>query len=424
MPNKEKQKNRILIMSTLITILLLIYITQAWLFPTISRYIIREQDEIRAHYTSLYFSTTGEGKTVALENGVGYVDFDLRNYIGEKVTQRDIEYTVSKPSVFYDASGNEIPQANIPTYLSTEGNDLHVLDVWGKPQKVADGTYLYSIDVVANTGEVVMEGKYKFTYEQLGAGAKGKEHSLTCRLTRDVEGEPLDEKISLVVQLSKPYKEVYIINMSVSSRLITFSNKEINLYGVQFDKLYIQTADIFAYKKNATNDPRTATISADEYYKYTSYAFKLTITWSGYMLDEDRLEDIHIGTSSVPGGEKDHDAIDPDGIINNTGGVPNPEFDKPYIDVKKSTIAKINSIYSDQNGHTGELVIFVPQSSEIFLQFLKTANSGTVDVKVETYVTLVANDIELTSGYVIYSQSVFGGYEHTNNKFNLMNYTK
>ena len=91
---------------------------------------------------------------------------------------------------------------------------------------------------------------------------------------------------------------------------------------------------------------------------------------------------------------------------------------------KKSTIAKINSIYSDQNGHTGELVIFVPQSSEIFLQFLKTANSGTVDVKVETYVTLVANDIELTSGYVIYSQSVFGGYEHTNNKFNLMNYTK
>lgn len=425
MPIKNKQKNRILILSMLIVTLLLIYITQAWLFPTISRYIIREQDEIRAHYTSLYFSTTGEGKTIALENGVGYIDFDLRNYIGEKVTQRDIEYTVSKPSVFYDANGNEIPGADIPTYLTTEGNYLHVLDVWGKPQKVASGTYLYSVDVVANTGEVVMEGKYKFTYEQLGTGAKGKEHSLTCKITRDVFGEPMDEKISIVVQLTKPYKEVYIINMNVSSRLITFAHKEVDIFGIEFDKLYIQTADIFAYKKNETNDPRIATINANEYYKYTSYAFKLTITWSGYILDEEKLEGIHIGTSSVPGGSKENDDTDSVGLPNNNGGVPNPEFDKPYLDIKKSTIAMINSLYSVDTGHSGELILFVPQGSDINLHFLKTASSGTVDVKVEVYVTFVADDIALTSDYEIYSESVFGGYKHENdNKENLMNYSR
>jgi len=422
MPNRYKQKNRMFILSTLIVILLLIYISQAWLFPTISRYIIREQDEIRAHYTFLYFSTTGEGKTIALENSVGYIDFDLRNYIGENVTQRDIEYTISRPTIYYDGDGNVIEESQMETYLSNPSNELHVLDVWGNPQKIARSTYLYDVEVVANTGEVVSEGKYRFTYESLGTGAKGKEHNLICQITRNDGNDPLDDKISIVVQLSKPYKEVYIINMSVSNRLITFSNKEIDVFGTDFDKLYIQTADMFAYYKGGENEPRVATINGSSYYKYTSYAFKLTITWSGYILDEEKLEGIHIGTSATPGGSKENDA-DLNGAVNNSGGVPNPEFEKPYLDIKKSTIAKINSSYSNNTGHTGELIIFVPQSSNIYLQFLKTASSGTIDVKIETYVTYVSNSIELTSGYEIYSDDIFGGYKHTNEKYNLANYS-
>lgn len=415
--NRDKSKRRLLILGSLIITLLLIYISQTWLVPTLTRYIYREQDEIKAHYTALYFASTGEGKTIAIENNVGYIDFDLRNYIGENVTQRDIVYTISTPSVFYDKNGDKIN--DVEAYLATDvNNELHVLDVWGKPQKVARNTYLYDVEIVKNSGEVVSEGVYSFTYEKLGTGAVGKVHTVTCKVTKSGE-EPLNDTISLVVQLSKPYKEVLIINMNVSNRLITFAHKEVNVFDVEFDKLYVQTADLFAYHKN--NTIRKVDIDASSYYQFTSYAFKITITWSGYILDEEKLEDIHIGTSISPGGDIENDAVDGNGIVNNAGAFPNPDMNNPYIDFEKSTIAKINSLYDDVNGHRGELIMFVPQGSDLYLMFLKTASSGTIDVKIEAYVSRVENSSVVETGYIIYNEEL-SGYAHTNDVYNLANY--
>ena len=230
------------VLIVLISSLILVYISTAWLLPTFSRYIKRTEDEIRAYYTSLYFASTGEGKTIALEDGEGYIDFDLRNYIGEDVTQRDIIYTISKPSEFYDASGNVITEPS--------GQDLYVLDVWGNPQKIENSSYLYDVEIVQNNGEMVSEGVYTFTYEKLGAGAKGKVHTLTCKIKARNGHAPKDDRISIVVQLTKPYKEVLIINMNISNRLITFSHKEIAVFNVPFDKIYVQTADLFALLAN------------------------------------------------------------------------------------------------------------------------------------------------------------------------------
>ena len=83
---RDKKRTKIIFLCSLIATLILVYISSAWLLPTLSRYIKRTQDEIRAHYTALYFASTGEGKTIAMEDGIGYIDFDLRNYVGENVT--------------------------------------------------------------------------------------------------------------------------------------------------------------------------------------------------------------------------------------------------------------------------------------------------------------------------------------------------
>ncbi len=418
--NKNKSQKRLLVFGALIITLIFVYVFQTWLLPTLSRYIYREQDEIRAHYTALYFASTGEGKTIALENNEGFVDFDLRNYIGEKVTQRDIVYTISKPSVFYDKDGNEIEY--VEDYLnSNQSNELHVLDVWGKPKKVEKSTYLYDVEIVENSGEVYSEGVYAFTYEKLGSSAVGKVHTVTCKVTK--KGlEPLDDSISLVVQLSKPYKEVFIINMKVSSRLITFAHKEVDIFNIAYDKIYVQTADLFANYKKDDYTIRTIGIDDHSYYKFTPYAFKLTISWSGYMLDENKLENIHIGTSSSPGGDKYNDAMDPNGVINNSGNYPNPDLDLPYIDLEKSTICKINSLYDNSNGHRGELVMFVPQGADLSLMFLKTANGGTIDVKIEAYITYVFNNNDVISKYLVYSDTDLGGYKHTDDLYNLTKY--
>ena len=421
MAKRDRKQSRLLFLGSLIIALIFVYISQAWLFPTITRYIKREQDEIRAHYTALHFASTGEGKTITLEDSVGYIDFDLRNYVGEKVTQRDIVYTISKPSVFYDSDGEQIAEEDLEEYA--QADNLHVLDVWGEAKKVAKSSYLYDVEIVRNTGEVVSENVYTFTYEKLGDGAKGKVHTLTCKVTRTDGSEPLDDTISLVVQFTKPYKEVYIINMKVSNRLITFSCKEISMFDIPMDKIYIQTADLFAYHKGEEEIEKTINVSSYESYKFTPYAFKLTITWSGYILDEDKMEDIHIGTSSYPGGGKNSDGVDSDGIINNDGTTPNEDIYEPYLDIEKSTIAKINSTYDVKKGHRGEMIIFVPQGSDIFFFFMKSASSGTIDVKIETYVTYIVNDIEFDSRYEIYSDTVFSGYEHIDEKYNLTNYS-
>ncbi len=447
----NKNKLRLLFLSSLIITLILVYITQAWLVPTLSRYVKRERDEIRAYYTSLYFDTTGHGKTIALEDGVGYIDFDVRNYIGENVTQRDIVYSISKPTVFYKADKSVIGDQNndgivdntdYEKYLS-EGNKLHVLDVWGNAKQVEDSTYLYDVEIVQNNGEVVADGIYTFTYEKLGSSAKGKTHSLTCKVERTDGEEAGDDLISLVIQLTKPYKEVVIVNMRVSNKLITFSHKEIDIFNVPFDKLYIQSADLFAYYKNNTVDvetntetPRTNTERTtkvnDEtsYYKYTPYAFKLTIYWSGYILDEEKLEEIHIGTSSVPGLDKNYDTVGPNGEPNNIGAIPNPNVNSPYLDIEQATIARINSVYDEETGHRGEMIIFVPQGSDFFFHFIKSSTTGTVDVKIEAYVTSIENGVEVGSSYQVYTEDIFGGYFHNYDLddgeylYNLMNYSK
>ena len=409
---RDNRKKRIQLLSLLIFILILVYVASAWLLPTFSRYIKRTQDEIKAHYTALYFASTGEGKTIAIEDGIGYIDFDLRNYINENVTQRDIVYTISKPDAFYDASGN--PIQNPKEY----DGDLHVLDVWGNPKKVAKSTCLYDVDIVQNNGEVVSEGIYTFTYEKLGTGAKGKVHTVTCKITADEGHDPNDDQISLVVQLTKPYKEVLIINMNVSNRLITFSHKEISVFEVPFDKVYVQTADLFAYHKQNTSGDRTNPESSINNYHFTSYAFKLSIKWSGYILDEMKLEDIHMGTSSSVDKVGSYDTVDPSGNVNDSGTSPNDDTG-PYIDIKKSTIAFINSELVDGN-HQGELIIYVPQGSDIFFHFLKAADAGSIDVKIEAY---VFDDESDEYKYVLYDEEL-GGYTHTDKYYNLFNYEK
>ena len=212
--------------------------------------------------------------------------------------------------------------------------------------------------------------------------------------------------------------------MKVSNRLITFSSKEISMFDTSMDKIYVQTADLFANYKGESGTPRIINVSSNESYKFTPYAYKLTITWSGYILDEEKLEDIHIGTSSSPGTDKNSDSVDSDGVINKDGVTPNEDINEPYLDIEKSTIAKINSQYDSKNRASGELVIFIPQGSDIFFYFLKVASSGTIDVKIEVYVTYTVGDYDIFSKYEIYSDTVFSGYKHIDEKYNLTNYQK
>lgn len=333
------------------------------------KYIKSEKDEIRGYYTSLYFDYTGQNSAVVLENGVSYASFKLMNYIDDDVTKRNIEYNITTVKKFYDVSGNEIANPD-------GSEDLYVLDVWGTPQKVGNDTCKYEFRVVSNDGEKSGDN-YLFSHETSGDISIGKTHNLTVEIKRKSDVPELTdaiEHISIVVQLNKPYTQVYVINMIVSNRLIAFSQIDNSLFDIDFQTLQIQTANVFSH---AGADERH---SPDGSMAYDGKAFLVELTWNNMIFDEDILNRLHNG----------FDLELQEKLL--TGEASNIDISKPYV----------FSITSS-NKSSGTLVLYIPQASDFSLDFLVT-NESDYEVKAKVKVCMKDNE------YKSYDTTL-GGYE-------------
>ncbi len=383
---KKKFFNRLIVFVLLQVVLGIVFMNSYIVEDTKSRYIEQAKDQIRANYTALYFDSNLSSATLALENNVAYINFDLMNFIGEDVTKRDIEYTISKPEKFYDDKANEITPDGIKA--------LHVLDVWGQPKAVGNDTYMYKTEIVENTGEEV-DGtdNYIFTYETLSTGGSedgevsgekgiGKTHNVTVKITRtDSSKFESGEKISLVIQLSKPYEEVFIIDLTILDTLITFSNTSGTVFETEFEKMQIQTANIFSYvysEEKSSYEERTNPKDINEL--FTSYGFKVTLVFDNLILDRNSLDQLH---------------------MENDGGTPS------NIDISKPYIVSVNNTSTG-----GTIEMYVPEASSFDINFLQIDLSKTYSFKVKVEVYLYNK----TSGEYYFKEYniSLGGYDHSN----------
>ncbi len=368
---EEKRKFISLFSLLLVLIVILIIMIIAIDAPknkTSTRYIKREKDEIRAYYTSLYFDGTGQGSGVAIENNIGFVSFDLMNFIGEDVTKRDIEYQIKTVDKYYDADGKVI--------TNPDGNqDLYVLDVWEQPVKIGNDTYKYDFSIEENNGEVSTDKNYLFSYEKRGTSAVGKTHKVTVKIKRNetIDHMASNEKISIVIQILKPYKTVYVIDMYASDRLILFSDIEKELFETNFKTLQIQTMDVFSH-----NGEFVRTTNEDSPREFTSKAFKVELTWNNLILNENMLKNIH------------------NNIFDKLGTT-----DADNLDISKPYIVSIN-----QTSNFGKLVIYIPEGSNFDLDFFPTSNDCYVKAKIYIYID---------NNYELYTQELFGGYQFDEN---------
>lgn len=371
--------------------LILLIAVQIIFLPTVARYVKQESDKIVASYTSLYMSSDGEGKVVSVEDKLGYLNLKLMNYEDSNVTQRDIEYTVSRPTIFYKANGEAIASSEIETYLAADpSNQLHVLDVWNQPQVVGRDTYKYIQSIASSDGETTTNTNtpgddYLFSYEKLNNSAVGKIHNLLIEFHRD-RGSDFKgtEDVSIIVQLSKPYKEVFIINVKISDKLIVFSNTDALVYETTFQRLYIQSADIFSHYKGTTEilrkyNKRGTTKAQAQYVQIAPRALLVTFKWDNFYFDVNCLKDYHLPNDNIPG-------------INSDAG--NIDISKPYVsnlDIANKT-----------------LVMYVPQGSNFYLDFLQIDKDtiSTVDVRIE--VTIIDGG---NKSFDIYDE-IYGGYNH------------
>ena len=367
-----REKKRFLVLAGILFTISLLYValTIAGNY-TKTRLIQRKEDEVKAYYTALYFEGTGEGSAIALDNNIGYVTFNLMNYIDEDVTERDIVYEIATRDNFYTDTG-----AMIPNTPEAEGNttlypSIHVLDVWGQPKEVGRDTWKYSFNVFSNTGEKYtgepISGSnadavdYLFKYEKLdngtGSHAVGKTHNVTLQIQRNIsEKVEGTENITVVVQLLKPYKEVYLINMTISERLIIFSNTEVVEFEHHIEELHIQTADIFAYENS---------VAGGSTVHYFPKPMRVTLTWDNLVLNEILLNNF------------------PEGVV----------------------VTDLTTLSSD----SGSITLLIPQCSDLKLQFFATDVLYHVTAKVEIYnIDIPITDVTLPS-YVLYDSKI-GGY--------------
>ncbi len=378
MEAKRKFISLLITLSLLIAVLaIMIGIINYTHTKTLARYIMRKKDEVRAYYTSLYFDGTGDGTGIAIEDNVGYANFDLMNYINSEVTKRDIVYEIKTVRDFYDKVGNPITDPGT-------AESLNVKDIWEQPVEVGKDTYKYNIDVIYDNGEEVLDGsgnvvpdQYMFSYEERGTSAVGKKHKVTIKVERQTsytaDGNLVsipeinkEENISIVIQLLAPYRTVFVIDMIVSDRLIMFSNTTHEAFGTKLKNIQIQTADVFSHTKSGT--VRTSIASDDlPATNFTSAAFRVTLTWENILLDENVLKFIHNNVDGKGGEIKEGEITQNDSAS--------------YLDISKPYIVSL-----DQKTDSGTLVIYVPEGSNVKLDFFTIKKNFSVFAKVEIFI--------------------------------------
>lgn len=379
---EKKRFFRLLSVLIILVTILTVMVCSLLVTDTKTRYIKREQDEIRAYYTDLYCDNTGDGSVVALENGVGYVNFEIMNYIGEDVTKRDITYNIKTIDKFYDLNGNEIAADKLAT------TDLHVKDLWGKPLPIGKDSYKYDVSITKNDGEKNQDIKtkaeypYLFSYEEREESAVGKIHNVTVQLKRkSTDMAPgTTESVSLVIQLDKPYKEIYIVDIIVSNRLIVFSTTEVETFDIDMIDVQVQAFDIFGYNTSGNVNPGiTPGIT------YTSRPFKVVLEWKNLIVNENDFKFIHNNQNGILGGLVDE----------STDGT---DISRPFVQS------------FEQTGDSGIIVMYVPQSSNFDFSCLPTSEDACMIATVYVYNGKLSTDSTIPVGYTTYDQSNWGGY--------------
>ena len=339
--------------------------------PTQSKYVKRDADELRAYYTTLYFSNTGNGSVIALENGKGYVTFNVMNYVDANVSQRDIIYDVVTLDEFYTQNGVLIP--DVVDYLEADDdNQLYALDVWGVPQRIQRDTYKYNYNITLNSGNFYGTPGDPNSGYIFPASEGANHHTVTVEITQTTASD-IDtvENISVIIKLVKPYKQIFIINAVVSSRLIVFSSSMQNVFNVDLMTVSTQSADIFGYRKDLNNKYVPRVIND---HNFTSYAFKVTYEWNHLIVNENDIDLLHNNQETLL-----------------TGAATYKDISKPYV------------VSMTQDTDTGQLVMYVPQKSDYSFEcFITDYDNYYITATVEIY-------DQATSAFTEYDSS-WGGY--------------
>lgn len=355
-------KNIKIKVAILIVTILCVIIAQFALIPTLSRFRKVTTDEVRAYYTALYIDQDAAGKVVAVEEQAdgsytGDFSINISNFIGEDVTERDIEYKIYQKQILGPTDGN-----------------YYVLGTWGEPVIVQPATIGYEINI-RNEGVTESEASTHtlpiiYNNSQVPQGVTNSHIIHIKRPSADTKPWPSAdqiEKISIVIEINEPYRDVVVVDLLISTKLIVFATQKVDKFGFEAERLYVQTAS--SWKE----------IGYDQNSGFKTDAFKVIIKWDNYRIDNS-FEKIF---KHVPEGVGDFDARN---------------IDQVYYKFDDSSGNNVtNNKY---------LILYVPANSDFYIDFYQFDSSGTKSIM--AYNALV---LQATGAYAAYDET-YNGYSY------------
>lgn len=341
----------------LISLLSVVIMLQFLILPTVSRLRDVHLDEVRGYYTALHLSHDGEGKVVALEeqyvdntpNGYkGSFSFTINNFDNYGITQRDISYKIYSKEILRDTNG-----------------DYYVTGVWGRKIDIKPATINYTVNIVGEGSTV----------------STATEHTLQSYATIDPESDPVGtsashmieihrkpdapawdeenevEEITIVIELTSPYHEIVVANITVSPRLIVYSISKVDKFHTTAYRLHIQTASSFKRISSGANS-------------YLPDAFRVILNWEGLYFDNTFNEVLKHTENGQPDSSK----------------------------ISTPTLITPNQITTQKT-----LQMYIPAGSDFYIDFYANG-SGTPQIY--TYAELKNSDTKQYAAYTKYNYSV------------------
>lgn len=197
---------------------------------SVSKYVIGDKKEIEGRYTDFVISYEGDNQAAVLNGNVAYVGIKVRNFTESKLSKRDVTFRMRAPT-------------------GTESDAGKVSDAFGNELTIHSESKNYQVSIETSGSDE--SGFFRLEKDNRN------EFTLIVKITR-TSGGALDlgstEKLSLILETDKPYKDMKVLTIHVSNARISVGVDGGGTYqGFDEIKVNLKSSVNFVYENETVN---------------------------------------------------------------------------------------------------------------------------------------------------------------------------
>ena len=232
---------------------------------SVSKFVLTDKKDLVGVYTDFVLSHDGDGQTAVIrsENDSGsysgYITTMVSNFTEEKVSKRDVRFSLRAPTSSEVAAGK-------------------VIDAWGNEHKINPSSKYYDVTIVDENNNTLTSTS---DATLLKANARNSS-SLLVRITRKATAtvempDEGTEQVTIVLETSAPYKDLQVFTVNTTTARLSVGVSSDVYNGFDREIVNLKSATDFVRKNTLNEDVSymaevTFALSGDVTFDYARYA--------------------------------------------------------------------------------------------------------------------------------------------------------